>query len=77
VSPPPITWHLDTTVWQRAVHGRHEAGIWWTGPGRKLAWSVYPLGGPERVLHPVAQGTGTDETDAKTQAETALRRLDA
>jgi hypothetical protein len=64
-----ITWHLHPTVWQHAVHGRHEAQIWWTEPGTKLGWLLYEVGG----LDPVAQGTGTDEGDAKAQAEAELR----
>jgi hypothetical protein len=64
-----ITWHLDPSVWQRAVHGQHEALIWWTGPGTQLSWLLYAVGG----LDPVAQGTGQDEADAKAQAEAELR----
>jgi hypothetical protein len=64
-----ITWHLDPTVWQKAVYGRHEALIWWTGPGPKVGWLLYAVGG----VDPVTQGTGRDEDDAKAQAEAELR----
>jgi hypothetical protein len=67
----PVIWHLDPTVWQRAISGRHEALIWWTGPGPRLAWCIYQIGG----LDPVILGTGADEIDAKAQAEATLRHL--
>src|SRR5471032_2545109 len=69
--PSVITWHLDPTVAERAVFGRHEALLWWTGPGARMGWLVYQVGG----LDPLDQGTGTDGDDAKRQAETVLRRL--
>lgn len=69
---PVITWHLDPTVAERAVFGRHEALLWWTGPSTRMGWCVYQVGG----LDPLDQGTGTDDADAKGQAETALRRLE-
>ena len=68
---PVITWHLDPTVAERAVFGRHEALLWWTGPGTRMGWCVYQVGG----LDPLDQGAGIDDKDAKSQAETALRRL--
>jgi hypothetical protein len=67
----PVTWHLDPAVWQRTVHGGHEALIWWTGPGTQLGWCIYLVGG----LDPVAQGTAADEADAKSQAEATMREL--
>jgi hypothetical protein len=66
-----ITWHL--AVYQRAVHGRHEAQLWWTGHGPRLGWCIYQVGG----LDTVAEGSGVDEADAKKQAEAALLRLAA
>jgi hypothetical protein len=69
---PVITWHLDPTVAERAVFGRHEALLWWTGPSTRMGWCVYEVGG----LDPLDQGTGTDGDDAKSQAEAVLRRLE-
>jgi hypothetical protein len=71
VADGPVTWHLDPTVWQRAVSGGYEALIWWTGPGPQLAWCIYPVGGMDQE----AQGTGKDEADAKAQCEAELARL--
>jgi hypothetical protein len=66
-----ITWSLDPTVTARAVFGRHEALLWWTGPSTRMAWCVYEVGG----LDPLETGTGVNDNNAKAQAEAVLHRL--
>jgi hypothetical protein len=73
VADREIAWHLDPTVYMRAVHGGHEALLWWTGPSTRMAWCIYQVGGG---LDPVGEGAGDGETDARERAETALRRLE-
>ncbi len=70
-----ITWH--TTIAERAILSRFEAGLWPLGGdnyGNGGGWAVFEIGrpgpsGPEEI------GYAATYAEARNQAETALRRL--